>query len=113
MQPTLVYDDDCGFCTRAARFVARHGSVRLVGFSELSPSLRARLPADYESCAHFVTDGAVYSCGEAIERALATTELAPAALFAGLRAVPGYPATRERLYRAVADNRETVGRLLP
>ena len=43
MEPTLVYDDDCGFCTRAAAFVARHGTVELVGFAELSPSLRERL----------------------------------------------------------------------
>ncbi|WP_211194905.1 hypothetical protein [Halorhabdus amylolytica] len=43
----------------------------------------------------------------------AETELAPAALFDALGRVPGYPATRERVYRWVAGNRGTVGRLLP
>ncbi|WP_136687725.1 thiol-disulfide oxidoreductase DCC family protein [Halorhabdus amylolytica] len=113
MQPTLVYDDDCGFCTRSARFVARHGSVRIVGFSELSHEQRERLPPEYQECAHLLTDDTVYSCGEAVERAFAETELAPAGLFDALGRVPGYPATRERVYRWVAENRGTVGRLLP
>ena len=113
MTPTLVYDDDCGFCTRAAEFVARHGSVEIGGFAELSPSLRDRLPPDYRECAHLVTDDAVYSCGESIERALAETELLPAALIDVLGTVPGYPALREWGYRRVANNRGTIGRLLP
>jgi len=111
--PVLVYDDDCGFCTRSARFVRRHGSVRIVGFGELTPDLKARLPADYRECAHFLTDEAVYSCGEAVERAFGTTELVPGGLFALLRGVPGYPFLREWGYRQVADNRGTIGRLLP
>ncbi|MFW5917981.1 MAG: thiol-disulfide oxidoreductase DCC family protein [Haloferacaceae archaeon] len=113
MRPTLVYDDDCGFCTRAARFVARHGSVELVGFSELSPSLRDRLPPDYRTCSHLLTEEGVYSCGESIERALAETELLPAALFSVFRTVPGYPALREWGYRRLANNRGTIGRVLP
>ncbi|WEL22525.1 DUF393 domain-containing protein [Halorhabdus sp. BNX81] len=113
MAPTLVYDDDCGFCTRSARFVARHGAVELVGFSELSPSLRDRLPPDYRTCAHLVTEDAVYSCGESIERALAETELVPAPLFGVFRALPGYPSLREWGYRRIAENRGPIGRLLP
>jgi len=113
MESILVYDDDCGFCTRAARFIARHGNVGIVGFSELSPAHRERLPPDYRECAHLLTDDAVYSCGEAVEQAFAETELAPAAVFDKLGRLPGYPATREHVYRLVAENRGTVGRLLP
>jgi predicted DCC family thiol-disulfide oxidoreductase YuxK len=40
----LVFDDDCGFCTWWAEFVAARSDVRLVGFSELDPDLRALLP---------------------------------------------------------------------
>ncbi|MFB6202115.1 MAG: thiol-disulfide oxidoreductase DCC family protein [Halorhabdus sp.] len=113
MIPILVYDDDCGFCTRAATFVARHGTVDIVGFSAVTPDLRDRLPEGYRDCAHLLTDDAVYSCGEAIERALAETELVPSGLFAVCRSVPGYPSFREWGYRRVANNRETVGRLIP
>lgn len=113
MTPTLVYDDDCGFCTRAAAFVARHGSVETVGFGELPASLRDRLPPDYRECAHLVTEEAVYSCGESIERALAETELVPAPLFTLFRTVPGYPSLREWGYCRIAENRGTIGRLLP
>ncbi|WP_181684717.1 thiol-disulfide oxidoreductase DCC family protein [Halorhabdus salina] len=113
MAPTLVYDDDCGFCTRSARFVARHGRVEIVGFSELSEALRDRLPEDYRECAHLVTDETVYSCGEAVERGLAKTELVPPGFFRAIRAVPGYAWARERGYRWVAKNRATVSRILP
>ncbi|WP_135663136.1 thiol-disulfide oxidoreductase DCC family protein [Halorhabdus rudnickae] len=113
MPPTLVYDDDCGFCTRSARFIARHGDVRIVGFTELSPQQRERLPAEYRDCAHLLTDDAVYSCGEAVERAFAETELAPTVLFDALGRLPGYPSTREHVYRWVAENRGTVSRLVP
>ena len=110
--PVLVYDDDCGFCTRSARFIRRHGSVTVVGFSDLSPEIRSRLPEEYRTCVHLVTDEAVYSCGEAIERAFAETELVPAPLFDVLRAIPGYETARERGYRLVAENRGTIGKFL-
>ena len=112
MPSILVYDDDCGFCTRAARFVARHGSVELVGFSDQTPSLREVLPPDYRECAHLVTSEGVYSCGEAMTRSLAKTQLVPPGVFATLRRVPGYRPLRERCYRWVARNRGLLGRVL-
>ncbi|SEW14403.1 DCC1-like thiol-disulfide oxidoreductase family protein [Halobacterium jilantaiense] len=110
--PRLVFDDDCGFCTWCANFAARHGDVDLVGFTELSPDQLARLPDDYEDCAHLLTDDAVYSCGEAIERTLERDfpELRP--VFAALRTVPGYGTLRERLYRAGADRRAMLGNVV-
>lgn len=111
--PTLVYDDDCGICTRAALFVDRNADVRLVGFSDLTAELRERLPADYERCAHLVTDEGVSSCGEAMERAFEYTGLPPAGLLPYVRRVPGYESAREGTYRLVADNRPLIARLLP
>jgi predicted DCC family thiol-disulfide oxidoreductase YuxK len=110
--PRVVYDDECGFCTWCARFTARHGDVELVGFEELTPDQHARLPDDYERCTHLLTDDAVYSCGEAVERALAYDFpfLAPA--FAVLRQVPGYEWLRERLYRWGANNRVLLGKIV-
>lgn len=111
--PTLVYDDDCGVCTRAARFVDRRAAIDIVGFSELTDDLRARLPPDYEDCAHFVTDETTYSCGAAMERAYERTGLLPSRFFPLFRRVPGYAPVREFVYRVVASNRPLISQLLP
>ena len=111
MVPTFVYDDDCGFCTWWADQFERRADLRIVGFAELTDTLRDRLPDDYEDCAHLVTDDAVYSCGAAIEQALIRTERAgdagPVVDF--LRQFDDYEALRERAYRWAADRRDTLG----
>jgi predicted DCC family thiol-disulfide oxidoreductase YuxK len=109
--PRVVFDDECGFCTWCARFTARHGDVELVGFEELTPDQLARLPDDYETCTHLLTDDAVYSCGEAVERALAYDFPLLAPVFPVLRQVPGYEWLRERLYRWGANNRVLLGKI--
>lgn len=111
--PVLVYDDDCSFCTRVARLLDRYGRVDIVGFSDVDPSLERRLPAGYQSCVHLVTEETVYSCGEAVERALTTIDGVPADGLALLRSIPGYSRARERGYHLVAENRGLVGRLVP
>ena len=110
--PQFVYDDDCGFCTWTAEFVARRSDVEVVGFSELTPERRARLPPDYESCAHFLTGEAVYSCGRAVEAALAQLSPLLDHAFALARRLPLYAAARERAYRRGADHRDLFGRFL-
>ncbi|MDZ7701018.1 MAG: DUF393 domain-containing protein [Halobacteriales archaeon] len=107
----LVYDDDCGFCTWAACWVVEHGAdVDLLAFSALSPADRERLPPDWERCAHLLTDGGRYSCGEAMTRAYERTDLPLAGWLPTLRRVPGFPVVRELGYRVVADNRDWFGR---
>lgn len=110
--PVLVYDDGCSFCTKAARFVERRGRIRTVGFSDLDSTMRGRLPADYQSCAHLLTEEEVYSCGEAVERALARTDLVSGRTLSLLSGVPGYRTARERGYDLVAANRGHLSRLL-
>ncbi len=111
--PVLVYDDDCDFCTRSARFLKRHGDLDILGFAELDSTVLDRLPDDYEECAHFVTEEAVYSCGAAVEEAFARTQLVPAQVFPLLHEVPYYTCARERSYFWVADNRGRISDLLP
>ncbi|MCU4719433.1 DCC1-like thiol-disulfide oxidoreductase family protein [Halapricum hydrolyticum] len=112
--PTLVYDDDCEFCTWAAEFIANRSEVELVGFSELTDDLRDRLPADYETCAHLVVDDTIYSCGASIERAFVRTDLgeglAPVVRF--LDQFEDYARVRERVYQEIADRRGTLGKLV-
>lgn len=113
-QPVFVYDDDCGFCTWWADYVARRTDLEMVPYSALTDEQRDRLPEDYEACSHLLTDEAVYSCGAATERALARTDVVPGAadLFAFLRQFEDYEALRERLYREVADRRDDLGQFL-
>ena len=110
----LVYDDDCGFCTWWAEFLDGRADLRIVGFSDLDPSLRERLPPDFESCAHLVTDDAVHSCGASIEEALLRTDVGsrfrPAV--ESLRTFGTYRNVRELGYRRVADTRAWWGKLL-
>ena len=109
--PRLVYDDDCGFCTWCAEFAAERGEFDLVGFSELTNDQVARLPAEYEECAHLLTDEAVYSCGEAIEETLARVETPSHLLALAFRQLPGHETVREPLYREVANRRALFGKL--
>lgn len=110
----FVYDDDCGFCTWWAEFFERNADLRRVGFSELNEDLRERLPDEYESCSHLVTDGTVYSCGASIEEALLRTDFGAMARPAVelLRGVGLYRMLREWSYRRGANNRALLGKLL-
>ncbi|MFB6156537.1 MAG: DCC1-like thiol-disulfide oxidoreductase family protein [Haloferacaceae archaeon] len=113
-EATLVYDDDCGFCTWWADVFADRTDVRPVGFAELDDDLRERLPDDYETCVHLVTDDEVYSCGESVEQAFLRSDLGrdvrPLVRF--LRHFDDYERFRERAYRYVADRRDTFGKLV-
>jgi predicted DCC family thiol-disulfide oxidoreductase YuxK len=115
-EATLVYDDDCGFCTWLAEFLLDRADVRVVGFSELDdrPDLRERLPGDYERCSHLVVDGEVHSCGASIERALVRSDIGRdlGPLVGFLRQFEDYERLRERAYRAVADRRDLGGAFL-
>ena len=105
-----MYDDECGFCTWFVEWALRHGEFEPVGFAELSPEQRARLPDDYEECMHLLTDDAVYSCGTAAERIIELSTSGAAPLLRVLRRVPGYPDSRDALYRWLADYRDVWGR---
>jgi predicted DCC family thiol-disulfide oxidoreductase YuxK len=111
---TLVYDDDCGFCTWWARRIAERSALRTAGFAELDDDLRERLPDDYEDCAHLVTDDEVYSCGASVEQAVVRTDpgedLRPLVDF--LRNFEDYGRLRERAYRWGADRRDVWGQFL-
>ena len=111
---TLVYDDDCGFCTWWAEFFADHADVALLGFSEMGPAVRERLPENYEECAHLLTDDEVYSCGESIEQAFLNSDICEASRPAVevFRQCGAYDDLREGSYRWVADNRALWGTFL-
>lgn len=110
----LVFDDDCGFCTWWAELFAARSATTLVGFSELTPELRAELPEHFERCAHVLVAGERYACGEAMEEAFIRSDygrpLRPLIEF--LRGNDGYVALREWTYGAVAGRRDLWGKVL-
>jgi predicted DCC family thiol-disulfide oxidoreductase YuxK len=113
-QPVIVYDDSCGFCTWWADWIGARAPVRTVGFSDLSPAIRERLPPDFERCVHLLTETRVYSCGEAVEAALLRLDFVPPGLRepGPIRLSRGYRRLRERAYRWVADNRSTLSSIV-
>ncbi|RQG92928.1 DUF393 domain-containing protein [Natrarchaeobius halalkaliphilus] len=111
---TLVFDDDCGFCTWWAEYFDDRSEIRIVGFSDLTPGLRERLPDEYDSCSHFLADGEVHSCGASIEAALVHSGLAGPVtdVVEFLRNFEDYERLRERGYEWSANNRDLLGRFL-
>lgn len=106
----LVYDDDCGFCMYMVRWLLRFGTFDPVGFDELTPDQRARLPDEYEQCMHLLTDDAVYSCGQALERCVSRCGIVGRSVVRTMRLLPCWASVRERGYRFVADRRSIWGR---
>ena len=111
--PTIVYDDDCGFCTWSARYAAARGPFRVVGFSELTDEQLARLPPDYESCAHLFVGDETYSCGAAAEEIVARMDSWEHLPMAAFQLLPETvrTAVREPIYRSLANNRDQLGKI--
>lgn len=112
MRPQLVYDDTCYVCTWVTEHAIYYGPFELVGLSNVTDDQRNRLPENFEECSHLLADGAVYSCGEAIERALERMFPALAIAFSLFRQIPGYPTVRERIDRVVANNRPLIRKVI-
>lgn len=108
---TIVFDDDCGFCKWCVEYAIKRGDFDIAAFSELSPGLQATLPPNYEQCVHLVDGDDVYSCGEAVEEALARIPGKHSTLVKLFRLVPRRAAVRDPLYEWVADNRDLFGRI--
>jgi len=106
----LVYDDNCGFCMYMIQWLLRFGEFAPTGFSKLTPAQEARLPEEYDTCMHLLTDDAVYSCGEALEQCVARCGAVGSSVVRVARLLPFWELVRERGYRFVADRRALWGR---
>lgn len=92
MVPALIYDADCGFCTRSARWIEarwRPGAARVVASRDLDDVALAGYGltrADVDEAAWWIASDGTASRGDR-------------AIGAALRAAPGWP---NRLGRALA-----------
>jgi predicted DCC family thiol-disulfide oxidoreductase YuxK len=110
----LVYDDDCGLCTAAARWLDRHSRrpLQIVPMSTLPIAgvLEGLDAVAMASSAHYVTpEGREFHGGESITRAL---RLVRGGELAGLFDLPMLRVVRAGLFRLVARNRNGISRLL-
>lgn len=111
---TLFFDEDCGFCRWAVDVVLRRapeGSIRAVpiGSAEGDRLLRdLDHDARYGSWHFFDEDGTRTSAGAAVVPL--ATRVRGGRPIAGLART--FPALMERLYRAVARRRHSLGRFV-
>jgi predicted DCC family thiol-disulfide oxidoreductase YuxK len=110
---TVLYDDDCGFCRwsadRIRRWARGRAAIAPIQSDHGRELLRAVPPARRLDSMHVVTaDGRVWPAGVGIPHVLRA--------FPGGRPLAalaeGFPRTTERLYRAVANRRDAIGRRL-
>jgi predicted DCC family thiol-disulfide oxidoreductase YuxK len=113
-RPTLVYDADCGFCTRSAlfakRWVDRRDRFAVRPWQELDLAAIGLSAADCDEAAQFVTaDGSIRSGHRAI--ASAATHGAPAwRPFGYLLVAPGVSRVAAHAYGWVAEHRHDAPR---
>lgn len=115
----LLYDEDCGFCTRSARFLERaaRGRLRIVpiGSAEGARLLADLCPAERYTQAWLVWPDRPAAPGERLggDRAIwAALYLVPGGgLLRPLQYLPGFAYLSRALYRWVANRRPTTCRL--
>ena len=111
-RPTLVYDADCGFCTRSVRFIERWVDRRqrydVRPWQSLDLAAVGLTAQDCDEAAQFITaDGRVLSGHRAI--ATAATHGAPGWRPVGhLLLAPGISWVAARTYRWVAAHRHRL-----
>lgn len=116
MGGTLIFDGECGFCTRSRNLLARLDRRRRLRTAPLQrPGVAESAGVDREELARSVywldDNGAVYSGAEAANAALAAalgTEL-PVRLYR----LPGVRAVQDAVYRWVSENRHRLGGTTP
>lgn len=109
-RPVVLYDADCGFCTRAAH--AMTGRIILADVTA-DPFQRHDLAAEgltAEACArslHVLGDGSVYTGAAAVARVLRAGSL-PWRLVGAMMSAPGVRWLAERVYTLVARFRHRL-----
>ncbi|MCO5975007.1 thiol-disulfide oxidoreductase DCC family protein [Actinoallomurus soli] len=113
-RPVLVYDGDCGICTKAVRLIGARGRrLRVPAEAEVVPFQHADLPAlgtTAERAAYevlWIEDGRVYGGAQAVARLLTDAGgfWRPLGL---LTRVPPFRWAAHGVYRLIANNRHRL-----
>lgn len=112
-RPVLIYDGDCGICTRFARLVSvrlrrRERDFAVAAWQDLDLAPYGLTPQACDAAVQWVgADGAVCSAQDAIARALVASRL-PFRPIGALILAPGVNALGGLVYRWVAANRHRL-----
>lgn len=112
-RPVLVYDGDCGICTRFSRLVTdklrrRDGDFAVAAWQDLELDAYALTPQQCDAAVQWVaSDGSVSSAQNAIARTLIASRM-PLRPLGLLMLVPGVNALAGLVYRWVAANRHRL-----
>lgn len=110
MNGTMIFDGDCGFCGRSARFAVNRVGVTcsVVEYQRADLAALGLTAAECAEALRFVTaDGTRYRGAAAVSQALRTASAPWRALGVGIDA-PGVRALAEHVYRFIARHRGTV-----
>lgn len=105
----LLYDPDCGFCTRAARQVPRlRVDVDIEAMSQQHLAAHGIDPARAAREMPFVASDGSVSFGHRAWAGILATGPAPARLAGRVLAAPGVDRVAARAYRWIAEHRELL-----
>lgn len=108
--PVLVYDGDCGVCTRAVRFAERHlaKDVDIVAFQHADLDSLALTRKECEDAVQWVRPDGLTSRAHFAVGDLLRASAFPWWLLGGLIQIPPFSWVASIVYRLVATNRHRI-----
>ncbi|WP_247042149.1 thiol-disulfide oxidoreductase DCC family protein [Arthrobacter rhizosphaerae] len=109
LERTLIYDADCGFCTRSANWLAKGGAVNIKPWQGIHDLESIGLTEDMvESAAYWADGGAVMARGEsAIAQAL-ISKRGGWQIAGRFILLPGVRHLASNVYKLIARNRHAM-----
>ncbi|WP_285240044.1 DUF393 domain-containing protein [Pseudarthrobacter sp. MEB009] len=109
LERTLIYDADCGFCTRSAKWLARGGQVNIKPWQGIRDLDALGLTEEMvETAAYWADSGSIRAGAEA---AIAQALIAKGSgwpLLGKVILLPGVRFIASRVYKVIAKNRHAM-----
>ncbi len=109
LERTLIYDADCGFCTRSAQWLAHGGNVRIQPWQGIRDLETIGLNEEMVETAAYWADGGAVIAGA--EQAIAKALIAKGSgwqLAGRFILLPGVKWVSSRVYKVIAKNRHAM-----
>lgn len=109
LQRTLIYDADCGFCTRSAKWLARGGSVKIKPWQGIRDLEALGLTESMVETAAYWADGGEVQA--AAEEAIASALIAKGSgwqIAGRFILLPGVRQLAKPVYKLIAKNRHAM-----
>lgn len=109
LERTLIYDADCGFCTRSARWLAAGGQVRIKPWQSFKDLGAIGLTEEMVETAAYWADGGSVRAGA--ESAIAHALKAKGGIWIAAGSfilLPGIRLVASKVYKVIARNRHAM-----